>query len=274
VKAEQRRALFDDPDSVVEFDSSIQAMSSAIVAVADNTKVMSVFSLPVDDQLLLQAIRRALDAGILTAIHRGLGETSNECLGERYLFFVSREEAWRIPAYLSMKRAFSHGPWSDGAEFLESTLLGYSEQQTTSWIDEKGKKRVGWLGPTCYFLLPERHYIAAKKLAGRCIDPNAFGDDIEVFLSTDNLIPKKKVHELLPKGTYLCRASVEFHFFKRLFAYDIATGAKVDFFVSTITPANVNDLNTSLRSNFQFFDGTHDEVPAGRSAASMTISTA
>jgi hypothetical protein len=153
-----------------------------------------------------------------------------------------------------MKRAFrDYYHWSDGAEFLQSTLLGYSESEATSWINAHKRKRVGWLGPTCYFLVTHAQRKAIERLANRCIDPSSITEDIEVFFCTDNLFPKETAHQLLSDGLDLCRASIKFDFFKKLFARDMSSGRKVSFFVSAINSANVGDLNESLRSNFQFF---------------------
>jgi hypothetical protein len=66
---------------------------------------------------------------------------------------------------------------------------------------------------------------------------------------------KDNAHELLPKGMNICRASINFGFFKRLFARDMNLGRKVGFFVSALNSSNANDLNESLESNFQFFGG-------------------
>lgn len=151
----------------------------------------------------------------------------------RYCCFLHREESWRIPAYLSMKRVFFE------ALVRRSRVL----RRHVTWIQrrsdglpkkERERKRVGWLGPTCYFLVSNSQRDAIRRLANRCIDPSSISEDIEVFFSTDNLAPKGNAHQLIPGGTSLCRASIKFGFFKNLFARDTGCGQKVQFFVSTI----------------------------------------
>jgi hypothetical protein len=254
----QRSLLFDQTDhapKVEDFDLGIEPIVREIGSVASKTKSMSVFSMSEDmigSELYVKLLKISSDMGVMAAIHKRTNSLSRKNSGEIFLFFVSREESWRIPAYLSLKRAFLDYDWSDGAEFLESTLLGYSESQATSWIIAKKRKRIGWLGLTCYFLMNHAQRNAIRKLATRCIDPSSIAEDIEVFYNTDNLAPKENASELLPEGMDLCRASIKYEFFKKLFARDISSGQKVGFFVSAINSRNANELNESLQSNFQF----------------------
>jgi hypothetical protein len=257
----QRSFLFDEADhvsNVEDTDWQIEPIVREIGSVASKTKSMSVFSISEDmmgTELYVQLLKKSNDMGVMAAIHKRIDGINCKSSDDTFLFFVSREESWRIPAYLSLKRAFIEYDWSDGAEFLEGTLLGYSESQMTSWIDAKKRKRIGWLGLTCYFLVSEAQRNAMKKLANRCIDPSSIEDDIEVFYNTDNLPPKENAHELLPDGMNLCRASIKNSFFRKLFAQDMSSGGNVSFFVSTINSGNANGLNESLQSNFQFLGG-------------------
>jgi hypothetical protein len=234
----QRSFLFDETDhvsNVEDTDWQIEPIVREIGSVASKTKSMSVFSISEDmmgTELYVQLLKKSNDMGVMAAIHKRIDGINCKSSDDTFLFFVSREESWRIPAYLSLKRAFIEYDWSDGAEFLEGTLLGYSESQMTSWIDAKKRKRIGWLGLTCYFLV-----------------------SIEVFYNTDNLPPKENAHELLPDGMNLCRASIKNSFFRKLFAQDMSSGGNVSFFVSTINSGNANGLNESLQSNFQFLGG-------------------
>ncbi len=249
----QRSFLFE----AVE-DAKGRTILSEIESVAKKTKSMSVFEITrgmLDDEFYAGLIKKSIDMGLVVAAHKGFSQKAEGDSQEVLLFFLPGEEVWRIPAYISMKKAFSDDPWSDGLETLHSSLLGYSESQIRSWIDDHNRRHVGWLGPTCYFLVNHTQWNAISKLANRCIDPSSIEEAIEVFYNTDNVPPKENAHELLPKGTYLCRASVKFSFFKRLFARDMSSGRKVPFFVSAINSSNVSDLNESLQSNFQFFGG-------------------
>jgi hypothetical protein len=230
-------------------------MLSEIESVARKAKSMSVFTITQDmlgGEFYVELIKKSIDMGIMVAIHKRFNGTAKVDSEEILLFFLPGEESWRIPAYLSMNRAFFDDPWSDGLETLQSFLLGYSESQIKSWIDDHNRKRIGWLGTTCYFLVSHAQRNAISRLANRCIDPSSIAEDIEVFYNTDNVPPKENAHELLPERTYLCRASIKFGFFKRLFAHDISSGRKVPFFVSAINSSNASDLNESLQSNFQF----------------------
>jgi hypothetical protein len=230
-------------------------MLSEVESVARKAKSMSVFTITQDmlgDEFYVKLIKKSIDMGIMVAIHKRFNGAAKGASEEILLFFLPGEESWRIPAYLSMKRAFFDDPWSDGLEILQSSLLGYSESEIKSRIDDHNRRRIGWLGPTCYFLVSHAQRNAIRKLANRCIDPSSVAEDIEVFYNTDNLLPKENAHQLLPEGIHICRASIKFNFFKSLFAHDIISGRKVSFFVSTIDSCNVSDLNESLQSNFEF----------------------
>jgi len=234
----------------------LQSMLAELESVAKKTKAMSVFSISeemVGKELHCSLLKRSGELGVLAALHKGASSVDDRESAELFLFFVSCQEAWRIPAYLSMKTAFGNHGWSDGAEFLEGTLLGYSDGQMTSWINAKRRKRIGWLGLTCYFLMSRAQRAKLQILADRCIDPSSMTENVEVFYSTDNLTPKANIQELLPETTHLCRASIKYDFFKKLFARDIYPARKVDFFVSVINADNALELNKSLQSNFQFF---------------------
>jgi hypothetical protein len=206
-------------------------------------------------ELHCSLLAKSGEMDVLAALHRRTNGSNSQVPSEFLLFFVSREESWRIPAYLTMKAAFHDYDWSDGAEVLEGTLLGYNQSQTTSWINARKRKRVGWSGPTCYFLMSRAQRAMLKTLADRCIDPFSLVGEIEAFYCTDNLPPKVNAHELVPEGTDLCRASIKYQFFSKLFDRDIqsAQKMKMSFFVSAINVDNVSELNNSLQSSFQFF---------------------
>lgn len=254
----QRFNLFDEADrrSAENIDWEMGPIVSEMESVANKTKAMSVFSISSDmigGELYCSLLRKSGEMDVLAALHKRTNGSNSEAPSGFFLFFVSREESWRIPAYLSMKAAFHDHDWSDGAEVLEGTLLGYSQSQMKSWISAKRRRRVGWLGPTCYFLMSSSQRAKLKALADRCIDPLSLSGEIEVFYSTDNLPPKVNVHELLPEGTDLCRASIKYQFFRKLFDRDIKSARKQSFFVSAINVDNVSELNSSLQSSFIFF---------------------
>jgi hypothetical protein len=254
----QRSSLFEEIESLPEAEGvglELDEIVREIEAVARKTKSMSMFSITEDmigNDFYIKLLQKSSNMGVMAAIHKRIDDGK---LNDVFLFFVTREESWRIPAFLLMQRAYRDFVWSDGAEFLEGSLLGYSESQMTSWINAKKRKRIGWLGLTCYFLVSHAQRNEINKLANRCIDPSSIREDIEVFFNTDNMPLKEIAHELLPKGMNICRASINFGFFKRLFARDMNLGRKVGFFVSALNSGNANDLNESLESNFQFFGG-------------------
>lgn len=71
----------------------------------------------------------------------------------RLMFVVREEERWRVPAFMALVRMRRHHEWSDGAEFLASSLLGYSESEIDEWIRFQRHRSCGWSGLTCYVLM-------------------------------------------------------------------------------------------------------------------------
>src|SRR5882724_1401575 len=195
----QRSFLFETVEDASKGDSS--PTLSEIESVAKKAKSMSVFAITqgmLADEFYVELIKKSIDMGLMVAAHKGFSRKAKGDSQEVLLFFLPGEESWRIPAYISMKRAFFDDPWSDGLEILHSSLLGYSESQIKSWMDDHNRRRIGWLGPTCYFLVSHAQRNAISKLANRCIDPSSISEDIEVFCNTDNTPPKQNAHELLP----------------------------------------------------------------------------
>jgi hypothetical protein len=254
----QRSSLFEELEFLPEAEDvgpQLDAVVTEIEAVARKTKSMSMFSITeemIGSDFYIKLLQKSSNMGVMAAIHKRIDDSKSN---DVFLFFVTREESWRIPAFISMQRAYRDYVWSDGAEFLEGSLLGYSESQMSDWINAKKRKRIGWLGLTCYFLVSHAQRNEINRLANRCIDPSSITEDIEVFFNTDNMPPKENARELLPEGMNICRASINFGFFKRLFARDMNLGRKVSFFVSALNSGNANDLNESLESNFQFLGG-------------------
>lgn len=230
-----------------------EEISTRLESVADRRKAMEVLSITTDmigSDLYLELLNRSSELNVLAAFQRSAAALTPD---QGYLFFVSKEELWRIPAYQALKRAFRDCDWSDGAEFLEGSLLGYSEAQMTAWIDAKRRARLGWSGLTCYLLMSVAQRSAVGRLANRCIDPLSVKEDIKIFYNTNNPPLKTNAKEFLPGETHLCRASIGFSFFKKLFARDIGSGQHVPFFVSAINPENAHEFNEALLSSLQFW---------------------
>src|SRR5258708_40103725 len=126
----QRSSLFEEIESLPKVEGvgpELDAIVREIEAVARKTKSMSMFSITEDmigNDFYIKLLQKSSNMGVMAAIHKRIDDGK---LNDVFLFFVTREESWRIPAYLLMQRAYRDHVWSDGAEFLEGSLLGYSE---------------------------------------------------------------------------------------------------------------------------------------------------
>ena len=49
----------------------------------------------------------------------------------RWIFYALPSEAWRIDAYILMKKTAKINGWNDGFELMEGSLLGYTDEQNS-----------------------------------------------------------------------------------------------------------------------------------------------
>ena len=57
----------------------------------------------------------------------------------KYVLFALSSEAWRIPAMRLLKESFakSRCRWNEALERIEGTLLGYTNEEITAWINHQ-----------------------------------------------------------------------------------------------------------------------------------------
>ena len=119
-------------------------------------------------------------------------------------------EAWRIDALHALWDVAHHG-WSDTAEALESTLLGYTPAQITRWLADKHRERLGWRGVTIHVLLP--------RALRRDTAPHWFPHGRATAVWCDGAhVPKRKPPAWVAKQKLvLARAAITSEHFVRLF---------------------------------------------------------
>ncbi|MCW5808713.1 MAG: hypothetical protein KIT31_40560, partial [Deltaproteobacteria bacterium] len=126
-------------------------------AVRDGEKALSVEVWPrdavLDDPDYRRMLRLAWERG-LQVVHqpdRGRGGVPIVAV-----YALLPENAWRIPAHRALWQTFpdAEGAWSDGAEAVESALLGYTPAQAAAWLADLRHRRLGWRGATVYLVAP------------------------------------------------------------------------------------------------------------------------
>jgi hypothetical protein len=55
----------------------------------------------------------------------------------RWIFYALPSEAWRIDAYILMKKTARISGWNDGFELMEGSLLGYTDEQNSIHLLKK-----------------------------------------------------------------------------------------------------------------------------------------
>src|SRR3954454_9040853 len=72
--------------------------------------------------------------------------------GKWHRFYALKDEAWRIPAFILLKKLIDKHPWSDALERLEGSLLGYTDEQNDEWLAKRHNQHAGWQCVTLYAL--------------------------------------------------------------------------------------------------------------------------
>jgi hypothetical protein len=125
-------------------------LKAELNALSTGNKAMSVFTLAESDiggQRYKEIVTPALDLGLSVSHYIETFGSSDRAIKELRIFIFSPEQSWKIPAYLATRKIMSNGyAWSDGAEYLESYLLGYSEGQISEWMERFKNRRASWKG--------------------------------------------------------------------------------------------------------------------------------
>jgi hypothetical protein len=245
------RALFEEEPRPQKFKDIHQELR----AISNDEKARSVISFSRSDlgtDEVKEIIAAALDHKLSITYHPEQIVHGKFVYEQFYIFFTKPGQDWRIPAYISSRRILRDYRWSDGAEYLESYLLGYSEAEISQWIAYKRYTRASWTGLTVYLLMAEAKTERVRYLGMRCLEPNAAGADVIAFFSRSNLPIRTGATGIIPKGTTLLRVAVNRPFFERLFGPS-SDWEDAEIISAPITTEIAKLMNPALESNFQIF---------------------
>jgi hypothetical protein len=173
--------------------------------------------------------------------------------GKWHRFYALKDEAWRIPAFILLKKVGDKHPWNDALERLEGSLLGYTDEQNDEWLAKRHAERAGWQCVTLYAIVAAQVLDEIAELGNRAFPKEALRS-LQLF--TAKSIPTQQALEqtgLLEADAdcRLIRFGVNWHFLKDCLEYKPAAGIAL---ASIRSGVETRDLNKALRTDIQIFD--------------------
>jgi hypothetical protein len=188
-------------------------MQAELDAVRDGAKALAVEVWPrdgiLDEPDYRRMVRLAWERGLSVVNAPDRGRTGIDIVA---VYALRPEEAWRIPAHRTLWRTYvdAAGGWSDGAEAVESALLGYTPAQTAAWLADLRHRRMGWRGATVYVVAP------AAALAGPRLSASALGGTV-LWCDDTREVVRAPPAWLTRAKLALARAAVDTAVLERLF---------------------------------------------------------
>jgi len=173
--------------------------------------------------------------------------------GIMHRFYALEDEAWRIPAYLLLKKVQDKHPWNDALESLEGSLLGYTDEQNDEWLAKLYERHAGWACVTLYATTTVQILDEVAELGNR-----AFPKEIlkHASLFAAERIPTRASLEKagLFSGKSRCHL-VRFGVAKEFFFDGFECTPSGDLtLVSIHKDVSAKDLNRALRTEIQIID--------------------
>lgn len=158
------------------------------------------------------------DAALAGGLQVSIRETVRPEVAIRWrdVYLHRPEEAWRIPALRVVDSLMAEYRWSDGLEALYSRLLGYTEEQLSSWLAWLHRQKVGWAGTTVYVLMSRERQDQLARFGMRCLDPSAVGADTLLFWQRD-VVPRLDIDDRIPAELALGRMALTYQMCIELF---------------------------------------------------------
>lgn len=174
--------------------------------------------------------------------------------GEWTRFYALKNEAWRIPAFILLKKILRKHGWSDALERMEGSLLGYTDEQNDEYLEKRHQRHAGWQCVTLYAMTTYDTLNEIKELGKRAF-PKESLPNLRLF--TAEHIPDRNTLEqaglLTDPYCKLIRFGVHWHFFKDCLAHSPAEGI---VHASVRSGVEAKDLNKALRTDIQLFELT------------------
>jgi hypothetical protein len=171
-----------------------------------------------------------------------------------YVFVLEASELWRVPAYLSFQDAMDRYPrYNSACEYLQTRILGYSDEQIGRWMEHLGRVRAGSAGMAVYLLLTTQQLRAIQELGMRAFPP---ASDIQVFWHREmgvngNYNLRADASTLVPEGLLIGRVAIHGALWKQLFESLLHENTGEPVLVSTLRGRESGFVNQCVSSNIE-----------------------
>lgn len=173
-------------------------------------------------------------------------------------FYAVKDEAWRIPAFLLLRKIQDKHVWNDALERLQGSLLGYTDAQNDEWLAKHRERSAGW-GCLTLYALTTRAVLDEIEELGRKALPKTFFENPRLFFA--NSVPTRPALDeaglLAGDDTRLIRFGVQTKFAFANFQWTPVDGLSA---VSIREDMATRDFNGALRTDIQVMG--LDEKPA------------
>lgn len=250
-------SLFEMPLSEARFVDDMEALIRGQKPLVE-TEVLATSVVPVegddpDRSWIAGLLSKAYEAGMLvTQIPKSIPLPTGTVTMIRVLV-CRREQAWRIPAFVAMADAFASAAWNDGAETLQSILLGYSEEDIASWLENRHHEQTKWGCPTLYGLLDNEQISRLSVLGMRSVYPDLLRTGIWFDVRGGRVLRKDAL--ALCEHKTICRVAVDGRYLLRKLG-DVAARRTEVFARVELSASDAAEFNGALRSKIECWTST------------------
>jgi hypothetical protein len=220
------------------------AFADEIAALERREKAMSMFVFPDIDpgaatqrRQLIEEMR-SLGLSIFQYV-KTMGVAGNATV----VLAMTPGESWRGKAYQLLDESHQQYRWTDSAEVMRSTLLGYTKEHIARHLDFCKRRAVDWGVVTVFGLTSGRggrglndcHGLSFAESSSTC-----------VAFPRGNRAPVRHPQSLIRKLTFF-RVGIAPQYLRDLFPYK----GEVSVATTTLTRAGIRLLNSALTTNIQ-----------------------
>ena len=253
-------SLFEDQVFTLVFDDELEAMRSGAKPMLLASFPASLLTESDPDEEDYEDYQRLIEAAYaagFTVVH---SPETFPMRGEPYcvitLLVVRRDQLWRIPAFLTMEDALRGKPWSDGAEALRSSLLGYDEATIAAWLDKRQHQDAAWGAPTIYTLLTSDQRQQLELLGRRSFSREVLAPGLTFYEVDNTRVLRKDALSRCGELT-IARIAVDHELILSRLALYFRRDVPQDVVISLeFSAEDLAALNHALRSRIELWTGS------------------
>ena len=169
------------------------------------------------------------------------------------VFITKPQNVTLVDQLISLHRAFESRPWTEGAEVLQSTLLGYDQNSIDEWITYRRLKHVCWGLQTIYLRMNDEQRDCVITRGSHYLPVESLNHTMYAFHIISDLTVRSDALEIW-KGFHIARFAARFQIVEALFGKPPFLDKPV--IVSHIDRTSERAINRLIESSIQFFDGS------------------